>query len=87
MSEHEEKNNSSSPFIIALENLDAVNWFFGHQYGLWRTGFNGIESMDYSQIHAAMQLEQRDDAATLFAKLLHIERGYLTALREQRINH
>lgn len=71
-------------FVIMACNADAVGWFVDHQAGIWRYGFNGLESMDYSQINAALQLEQAQDAAGLFEKLRHIERGFIAEINQQR---
>lgn len=73
-------------FEIAAENYPAIQWFTSHQVGIWRYGFNGIVSMDYSQIKAAMQLEKVEEPADLFARLRLIERGFITEINRKPPN-
>lgn len=69
-------------FTVFRCNQFAVEWFIDHFIAILRIGINGIESMDYSQIQAAMQLEQVEKPAALFKQLRCIERGYMEGVRE-----
>ena len=68
-------------FDILPENITVINWFLEHEHGIWSSGFNGLESLNYSQIHALFKIEKTKKKQSLFKKLLIIERSYLNEIR------
>ena len=79
---HKTKHLQQPPsFDVLPENIDVINWFLEHQIGIWMTGMNGIESLNYSQIQALFNIEQTKNTKPLFKKLLVIERAYINTIR------
>ncbi len=73
-------------FELMQCNYRAVQWFMEHEAGIWRSGLNGIESLDYGQVRSAMRLEgiKEKQCQKLFRQLLHIERGFIVALNQEK---
>ena len=57
-----------------------------HQAGIWRSGFNGVESLDYGQIQSAMVLEgiKPKRQQKLYGQFLHVERGFIATVNQER---
>lgn len=79
----EEKEARVTIFLLP-ESVPAVLWFMENQNAIWLVGFNGIESLNYSQIQAAFAVEQPSDAKQLFKQLKIIASAALDVIHHHK---